>query len=936
MRNSSQGKKQEVEDQRRSVKLSKNKTSVTACNDSLIAKTLNVNSIFAMCDKCVLHNKHGYKWKPKFGKENVNPNVSMHLGNASRTANVIDTMTYRRSIVSNTPLSSNYFVAHRDCPIHHLEVVFRKLTCFIRDLKGNDFLTGSHGMDLYSITLQDTNSPNSICLMAKATSSQAWLWHHRLFHLNFDTINLLSKNDIMVGLPKLKFIKDHLCSSYELGKAKQKSFLTKLTPSSKRRLQLLHMDLCGPMRVAKGIHHQTSVARTLEQNGIVERQTRTLVEAARTMLSAAKVPLFFWAKAIATACFTQNRSLIIPRHEKTPYHIINDQKPLVKFFYIFGSICYIVRDGENLNKMKEKGNDCIFMRYSTQSRAYRVCIKRTRVIMESIHVNFDELPHMVSDHISSDPAPECQSMALNHDSLSPAIQRQANVPQEDRTVTTSNELDLLFSPMFDELLNGSSKVVSKSSAVSAADAPNQRQHHTTPLINHTTPAPSCQVPTLAPTVISSKNINQAETYAENDQLADDEFINMFSTLVQDQGETSSRHVDLSNMHTFYQRYPFEHRWTKDHPLEQVIRNPSQSVRTRRQLESDAEMCMFALTVSRTEPKNIKKAMADFAWIESMQEEFHQFDRLDALYGLKQALKAWYDELSKFLLSKGFTKGSIDPTLFITKHKGDILLVQIYVDDIIFGSTNPNLSKRFEKLMHSKFEMSMMRELKFFLGIQIHQSPRGIFINQAKYAQEILKKHGMTSCDSIGTSMATKHLDADLSGSPVDQTKYRSKVEDLMYLTASRPDIVHATCYCARYQAQPTEKHLTTVKWIFRYLKDTIHVGLWYPKDTGFKLTAFSYSDHAGCLDSRKSTSGGIQFLGGDKLVSWSSKKQDSIAISCNPVQHSRTKHIDVRYHFIKEKVEKGIVELFFVGTEYQLADLFTKALPIERFKYLVR
>nr|GFC00362.1 hypothetical protein [Tanacetum cinerariifolium] len=159
---------------------------------------------------------------------------------------------------------------------------------------------------------------------------------------------------------------------------------------------------------------------------------------------------------------------------------------------------------------------------------------------------------MASGQNSSDPAPECQTMALNHDSLSPAIQRQGKVTQSDRTVTTSNELDLLFSPMFDELLNGSSKIVSKSSAVSAADAPNQRQQLTTPLNNHTTPAPACQIPTLAPTVISSENINQAETYAKNDQVADDEFINIFSTSIQDQGETSSRHVDSSNMHTFYQ------------------------------------------------------------------------------------------------------------------------------------------------------------------------------------------------------------------------------------------------------------------------------------------------------------------------------------------------------------------------------------------------
>nr|GEW62142.1 hypothetical protein [Tanacetum cinerariifolium] len=650
---------------------------------------------------------------------------------------------------------------------------------------------------------------------------------------------------------------------------------------------------------------------------------------------------------------------------------------------------------------KEKGDACIFVGYSTQSRAYKVFNKRTRVIVESIHVNFDELPQMASDHVSSDPVPECQRMAFEHGSLSPVTQCQENVTQVDRTVTMSNELDLLFSLMFDELLNGSSKVVSKSSAVSTADAPNQRQQHTTPLNIHTTPAPTCHVPTQVPTVASTKNMNQAEMVEEYAHVENDEFINIFCTPVQDRGETSSQ---------------------------QVIGNPLQSVRIRRQLKLDGEMCMFALTMSQTEPKNIKEAMADFAWIELMQEELHQFDRLEvwelvdrplcknvinikwlwknkrdeentvirnksrlvvegyaqkegvdfeesfapvarleavrlfisyaahksftvyqmdvktsflygplkeevyanqpdgfvdpyhpdkvyrlkkALYGIKQAPKAWYDELSNFLVFKGFSKGSIDLTLFITKHRGDILL--------------------------------------------IHQSPRGIFINQAKYAQEILIKHGMTSCDSIGTPMATKHLDTDLSGTPVDQTKYRSMVGGLMYLTASRPDIMHATCYCARYQAKSTEKHLTAVKRIFRYLKYTIHMGLWYPKDIGFELTAFSDSDHAGCLDSRKSTSGaeyvslfaccaqvlwmrtqltdyGFHF---DKIPMYCDSKE-AIAISYNPVQHSCTKHIDVRYHFIKEKVEKGIVKLFFVGTEYQLADLFTKALPVERFKYLVR
>nr|GEU81843.1 retrovirus-related Pol polyprotein from transposon TNT 1-94 [Tanacetum cinerariifolium] len=315
-------------------------------------------------------------------------------------------------------------------------------------------------------------------------------------------------NDIVIGLPKLKFVKDHLCSSCELGKAKRNSFQSKTTPSSKRRLQLLHMDLCGPMRVEsingkkyvlvivddysrytwtyflrskvetpevlidflrlvqRGLHAQVRIVRANKGTEFLNQPLHTYFasEGILHQTFVAQTPEQKAAEAIATACFAQNRSLVIPRHEKTPYHIINDRKQYVKFFHIFGSLCYIVIDGENLDKMKEKGDACIFVGYSTQSRAYRVFNKSTRVIVETIHVNFDELPQMASDH--------------------------------------------------------------------------------------------------------------------------------------------------------------------DHPLEQVIGNPSQSVKTRRQLESDGEMCMFALSMSQTEPKNIKESMADSAWIELMQEELHKFDRLD--------------------------------------------------------------------------------------------------------------------------------------------------------------------------------------------------------------------------------------------------------------------------------------------------------------------
>ncbi|GJR96222.1 retrovirus-related pol polyprotein from transposon TNT 1-94 [Tanacetum coccineum] len=269
----------------------------------------------------------------------------------------------------------------------------------------------------------------------------------------------------------------------------------------------------------------------------------------------------------------------------------------------------------------------------------------------------------------------------------------------------------------------------------------------------------------------------------------------------------------------------------------------------------------------------------------------------ALYGLKQAPRAWYDELSNFLMSKGFTKGTIDPTLFKIKYGEDILLVQIYVDDIIFGSTNPKYSKRFEKLMHSRFEMSLMGEMKFFLGLQIHQSPKGIFINQAKYALEILKKHNMDNCHSIGTPLATKpKLDVDLSGEPVDQSDYRSKIGSLMYLTSSRPDLVQAVCYCARYQARPTQKHLKEVKRIFKYLKGTINMGLW--------------------LMSKK-----------QNCTAMSSAKAEYVALSasCAQVMWMRTELQDYEFNYNKIPL-----------TEYQLADMFTKALPEDRFKYLVR
>nr|GEU45714.1 hypothetical protein [Tanacetum cinerariifolium] len=428
------------------------------------------------------------------------------------------------------------------------------------------------------------------------------------------------------------------------------------------------------------------------------------------------------------------------------------------------------------------------------------------------------------------------------------------------------------------------------------------------------------VATSTPTYVHAEENN--DNQAEEEHSPDDEFTNPLCAPTQEVTESSSHNIGNLNVPTFNLPQVSEYRWMKDHPLEQVRRNPSRSVQTRRQLATDLKMFarleavwIFVACAAHKSFPIYQMDMKTEVLNGPLKEEVYvaQLDgfvdpdhpekvyRLrKALYGLKQAPRAWYDELLKFLTSKGFTKGTIDTTLFMIRYGEDILLVQIY----------------------------------------------------DKYALEILHKHGMEKGQSIGTPMATKpKLDADLSGNLVDQTDYHSKIGSLMYLTYSRPDIVQAICFCARYQSQPTEKHLKEVKMIFRYLRGTVNMGLWYSKGFSFGLTAFSDADHAGCIDSHKSTFGGIQFLG-DKLVSWMSKKQNftamslaeaeyvvlsascaqfmwmqtqlqdygfnynkiplycdsqsAIAILCNPVQHSRTKHIHTQYHFIKEQVENEL------------------------------
>ncbi|KAK1384246.1 hypothetical protein POM88_021981 [Heracleum sosnowskyi] len=807
----------------------------------------------------------------------------------------------------------------------------------------------------------------------------------------------------------------------------------------------------------RGVKQEFSAPGTPQQNGVVERKNRTLIEAAITMLDEAKLPTYFWAEAVQTACFTQNATLI-NKHGKTPYEMVKNKKPNLKYFHIFGCKCFVLKTHpEQLTKFELKADEGIFVGYPLSTKAFRVYNLRTKVIMESIHVSFD-----------------------------------------DKKITGLEDEN-----EYDQLRFENEDLFSDDVNSDEAGLTNSDEAYSEPLLVNTGETGNSQIEQNREPVEGEREEAQQDTASESVEETDSNSDSSNSEPSNSGGASDaaeSQHMNQESMdqgggsnNDARNHLPTARKWTQAHTPDLIIGDPDASVRTRSATNNE---CLYHAFLSQTEPKKVDEALQDANWITAMQEELNEYERnevwtlvprpknrsivgtkwvfrnktdsegvitrnkarlvakgysqqegidydetfapvarleairiflayvahkkfkvfqmdvksvflngkleeevfveqppgfvdpkhpdyvyrLDkALYGLKQAPRAWYETLAQNLLESGFTRGTIDKTLFYFNSGDDLLLVQIYVDDIIFGSTNDKLCKKFAKLMQSRYQMSMMGELSYFLGLQVKQTDDGIFINQAKYTRNLLKKFGMLDSSSAPTPMATAtKLDKD-TGATVDMTTYRGMIGSLLYLTASRPDIMYATCLCARFQADPREPHLTAVKRIFKYLKGTITLDLWYPRESEFKLIGYSDADFAGCKIDRKSTSGSYQFLG-DRLVSWYSKKQKSISTSTaeaeyiaagiccaqilwmknqlldygltyskipifcdnqsaiamtgNPVQHSMTKHISIRYHFIREHVEEGNIELHFVSTDQQLADIFTKPLSEATFTRL--
>ncbi|GKB39360.1 putative ribonuclease H-like domain-containing protein, partial [Tanacetum coccineum] len=721
------------------------------------------------------------------------------------------------------------------------------------------------------------------------------------------------------------------------------------------------------------------------QNDVVERHNRMLIEAARTMLIYEKASLFLWTEAVATTCYTQNRSIIRLRQGKTPYELLHDKLPDLSFFHVFGALCYPTNDSENLGKLQPKADIGIFIGYAPTKKAFRIYNQRTRRIIETIHVGFDELTAMASEHSSSGPALHEMTPATISSRLVP------NPPPSTPFVPPSrSDWDLLFQLMFDELLTPPPsvdypapevvalihEVVAPVPTVSTGSPSSTNVDQDSPSPSNSQTTPETQPPVI-PNDVEEDNHDIEVAHMGNDPY--------FGILILEvhSDQSSSSDIIYTIVHPDHQITEHNSKWTKDHPLENIIGKLDSPVSTRLQLHEQALFCYYDAFLTAVEPNTYKDALTQSWWIEAMQEELNEFERLGVwelvprpdkvmVITLKWIYKVKLDELGGILKNKarlvarGYRQEegidfeeSLAPVarleairifLAFTAHMNMV----VYQMDVKTAFLNGNLREEVYVSQPDGFvdpdnPYHVYKLKKSLYGLK--QAPRAWYdmLSSFLISQDFSKgsvdptlfihrqENGFDTCDLVDTPMVEKSkLDEDKEGKAVDPSHYRGSA----------------------YQ-----KALTCGQ-----------------KDSSIALTAFADADHAGCQDTRRNTSGSMQFLG-DRLVSWSSKRQKSAAISstkaeyiamsgccaqilwmrsqltdyglgfnkilmycdnksaialcCNNVQHSRSKHIDIRFHFIKEHVENGVIELYFINTEYQLADIFTKVLSRERIEFLI-
>nr|GEZ27715.1 retrovirus-related Pol polyprotein from transposon TNT 1-94 [Tanacetum cinerariifolium] len=697
--------------------------------------------------------------------------------------NVISRVYYVEGLVHNL-----FFV--RQFYDSNLEVAFKKHSRYVRDMDSVELIKGSRGSNLYTISVEDMMNSSPICLLSKASKNKSWLWHRRLNHLNFATINNFARKDLVRGLPRLKFEKYHLCSACQLGNSKKHTHKPKTENTNVEVLNTLHMNLCGPI--------------------------------------------------------------------------------------------------EDLGKLQPIADIGIFIGYAPSRKGYGIYNKRTRRIMETIHVQFDKLTEpMAPVHLGTGPAPIFLTPGQISLGLIPNL-----VPAAPYVPPTNKDLEILFQPMFDEYLEPP-RVERPVSPAPAVQAPvNSAGTPSSTTIDQDAPYPRIS---LSSSALQSHSLHQGvtskSTFTKDNPVApvkNNPFINVFAPEPSFDAPSSG---DVSSTESTYVSQTLHHlsKWSKDHPLNNVISNPSRLVSTRKQLATDALWCLYNSVLLKVEPKNFKSAITEDCWLQVMQDEIREFDLLQVWELVHQL------DYVMIITLKWIYKVKLDEYDNVLKNKAQLV------------------AKGYRQEEGIDFEES-------FAAVARIEAIR-IFIANAANKNMTIYQMDVKTAFLNGELNEEVYVSQPEGFVDLDHPTHVCHLKNALYGLKQAPR--------SWYQASPTKKHLEALKRVFRYLRRTINWGLLYPKDTAMALTAYADEDHAGCQDTRRNY--GFVF---NKIPLYCDNC-GAIALCCNNVQHSRSKHIDIQHHFIREQVEKCVVELYFVTTDYQLADIFTKALPKEQFEFLL-
>jgi hypothetical protein len=638
-----------------------------------------------------------------------------------------------------------------------------------------------------------------------------------------------------------------------------------------------------------GIKREYTIPRTPQQNGVVERQNRSVHQMTRSMMNERNIPQTYWVEEIHTVVHILNKAHLRPHSDKTPYELWFGRPASIKNFKVFGSKCYIKNNDENIGKYDDRADEGIFLGYATNSKGYICYNKRLHKLVDCIDIKVDE--EIPVKNVGS-VEPRIEDIVEDEDEQVQGSEKEKSELDED----TNNQTDT-----------------------------NQQKEEKSPLIIIRKNHPENQI-----IGDINKGVQTRRKLIKDSEQSHVAFLSMtepkiFEEASQDDDwiRAMNEEFDQIEKNNTWELVPrpedknvLGSKWVFKNKMNEkgkFVRNKARLVcKGYAQVEGQdfdetfapvARLEAIKMFLSYSCHKNFKVYQMDVksAFLnEDLEEEVYMeqpkgFSLTDnpnhvcklkkPLYGLKQAPQAWYYRLDKFLQEKGFKKGIVDSNLDIKSEGDNLLVVLVYVDDIIFGCTNESFFQWFANSMQTEFEMSMIGELSYFLGLQIKQSSARIFISQEKYLKEMLKKFQMEDSSPVSTPMVVgcKLSKNDVS-LDVDQRTYCSMIGSLLYITTSRPDTMQAVGMVGRYHSSPKQSHLVVVKRIFKYLKGTMTYGLWYPINQNFQLTTYSDADWENYVDERKSISGGAFFLG-DSLVAWLIKKQGSISLSTTEVEY---------------------------------------------------